>query len=83
MFQKGTNWADGGAFVNQCPIAPGAYIYFGLRLISTLTLTKAMHSSTDLAQESRRVLSGIILIFTRNTATGCEVPWCVEYHGGS
>ncbi|KAF9076431.1 laccase lcc6 [Rhodocollybia butyracea] len=23
LFQKGTNWADGGASVNQCPIVPG------------------------------------------------------------
>ena len=22
IFQKTTNWADGGAFVNQCPIVP-------------------------------------------------------------
>ncbi|PIL31400.1 transporter [Ganoderma sinense ZZ0214-1] len=28
LFQKGTNWADGGAFVNQCPIAPGnSFLY--------------------------------------------------------
>jgi iron transport multicopper oxidase len=28
MFQKGTNWADGPAFVNQCPIAPGhSFLY--------------------------------------------------------
>ena len=23
MFQSATNWADGGAFVNQCPISTG------------------------------------------------------------
>lgn len=23
FFQRGTNWADGPAFVNQCPISPG------------------------------------------------------------
>ena len=28
FFQKGTNWADGPAFVNQCPIAPGhSFLY--------------------------------------------------------
>jgi iron transport multicopper oxidase len=28
MFQKGTNWADGPAFVNQCPIASGdSFLY--------------------------------------------------------
>ncbi|KAH8101261.1 laccase 1 [Cristinia sonorae] len=28
FFQRGTNWADGGAFVNQCPISPGeSFLY--------------------------------------------------------
>ena len=28
FFQKGTNWADGPAFVNQCPIASGnSFLY--------------------------------------------------------
>ncbi|KAI0771658.1 laccase B [Trametes elegans] len=28
IFQSGTNWADGGAFVNQCPIASGnSFLY--------------------------------------------------------
>ncbi len=28
FFQKGTNWADGPAFVNQCPIATGnSFLY--------------------------------------------------------
>nr|AAW28936.1 laccase A [Trametes sp. 420] len=28
FFQKGTNWADGGAFVNQCPISKGnSFLY--------------------------------------------------------
>ena len=28
MFQRGTNWADGGAFVNQCPIVSGnSFLY--------------------------------------------------------
>uniref|UniRef100_UPI00403B38C7 Laccase n=1 Tax=synthetic construct TaxID=32630 RepID=UPI00403B38C7 len=28
LFQKGTNWADGPAFVTQCPIAPGhSFLY--------------------------------------------------------
>nr|AIZ72726.1 laccase G [Trametes hirsuta] len=28
FFQSGTNWADGGAFVNQCPIATGnSFLY--------------------------------------------------------
>ncbi|KAE9399013.1 laccase [Gymnopus androsaceus JB14] len=28
LFQKGSNWADGPAFVNQCPIAPGnSFLY--------------------------------------------------------
>ena len=28
FFQKGTNWADGPAFVNQCPISSGhSFLY--------------------------------------------------------
>ena len=28
FFQKGTNWADGPAFINQCPIASGnSFLY--------------------------------------------------------
>ncbi|KAI0360976.1 hypothetical protein OH77DRAFT_1390862 [Trametes cingulata] len=28
LFQAGTNWADGPAFINQCPIAPGhSFLY--------------------------------------------------------
>nr|AMJ39541.1 laccase 4 [Coriolopsis trogii] len=28
FFQKGTNWADGPAFINQCPISPGnSFLY--------------------------------------------------------
>nr|BAA28668.1 bilirubin oxidase [Trachydermella tsunodae] len=32
FFQKGTNWADGGAFVNQCPIAPGHSFLYDFRV---------------------------------------------------
>lgn len=28
LFQKGTNWADGPSFINQCPIASGnSFLY--------------------------------------------------------
>lgn len=28
IFQRGTNWADGGNGVNQCPISPSALFYY-------------------------------------------------------
>ncbi|KIY68879.1 multicopper oxidase [Cylindrobasidium torrendii FP15055 ss-10] len=28
IFQRGSNWADGAAFVNQCPIVPGSSFHY-------------------------------------------------------
>ncbi|KAI0800672.1 bilirubin oxidase [Fomes fomentarius] len=33
FFQKGTNWADGPAFVNQCPISPGHSFLYDFRAV--------------------------------------------------
>ena len=32
MFQKDSNWADGSAFVNQCPIASGNSFLYDFRV---------------------------------------------------
>lgn len=63
MLQHGTNWADGGAMVNQCPIAPGHSFEYQFSS-STLTGTYWYHS--HLSTQYCDGLRGPIVIYDPN-----------------
>nr|2HZH_A Chain A, laccase [Trametes ochracea] len=54
FFQKGTNWADGPAFVNQCPIAAGSsFLYDFSTPIQAGTFWYHSHLSTQYCDGDR------------------------------
>jgi hypothetical protein len=77
FFQKGTNWADGPAFVNQCPIAPGklSRALNLCRLAYLFELHQVLRSHTTSLPPIKRELSGITAISPPSTVMGCEVRW--------
>jgi FtsP/CotA-like multicopper oxidase with cupredoxin domain len=61
LFQKNTTWADGVAFVSQCPLTPGKCTFPAL-LHSILTLAQATHSPTPSTQRVRQAPTGTIIV---------------------
>ncbi|KAI0756298.1 laccase [Daedaleopsis nitida] len=63
FFQKGTNWADGPAFVNQCPISPGHSFLYDFRALDQAgTFWYHSHLSTQYCDGLR----GPIVVYDPN-----------------
>ena len=77
FFQKGTNWADGGAFVNQCPIASGHSFLYDFRAVDQAgksarpgSTGECMYLTVTVSQPMQG-RSGTTATFRPSTATGC------------